>query len=61
MSHTLAPIENNASARLPCRGCQPGCPSYEICDGKPWRLEASSSNTSSISAELHPDMPTRHV
>lgn len=28
------------SPRLPCRGCQPGCSSYTICEGKPWRLEA---------------------
>ena len=28
-----------AATRLPCRGCQPGCSNYAICDGKPWRLE----------------------
>lgn len=31
--------EKNPPARLPCRGCQPGCSSYASCDGKPWRLD----------------------
>ncbi len=26
--------------RLPCRGCQPNCPHYEGCNGKPWRMDA---------------------
>lgn len=26
--------------RLACRGCLPTCPHYQVCDGKPWRMEA---------------------
>lgn len=40
MSQKPKTTENTAPARLPCRGCQPGCSSYASCDGKPWRLDA---------------------
>ncbi|HEY0894767.1 MULTISPECIES: hypothetical protein [Cellvibrio] len=40
MSNKPVPTESESPARLPCRGCQPGCSSYATCDGKPWRLEA---------------------
>ena len=25
--------------RMPCRGCTPDCQNYDVCDGKPWRVD----------------------
>jgi len=37
--------KNVANIRLPCRGCPMECTNYNICDGKPWRLNDTLQKT----------------
>ncbi len=43
--------EQEASTRLPCRGCISGCENYDSCAGKLWRQEPANVKTNTAKPE----------